>query len=610
MISHSRQDASRRALNIIWNAAGRYNFEPPFLAFRSDGTSDSYFNMMIGLADKWLGSSGLESFFRLYSGCREAAEFDELLWLGLENCLFEKEVRERPVLLRLRRERGEQFFRDQQQMSRQQMQLQSMRVYDQQQARWAFVTGRPLPLMNQRGKALAEALRFSGDLDSRGVLTEMSRILKEFFRFSAEEHAASSGGALGRKIQSLFRKLDTNRRLKPDVLLIRNGGALAETEDGIHLRWEDAGRAPADSSSRARDLAYIRSCFGECSLPEAVLHAMEQEVCSGHDAACRLWFTVSVAGDLHPGKEDEAGHLQSGKEDGAGAVPTDPKLAREAADTVRRAAAQYASNLHYYESNQLLISESIRKLSGELETVFSSMMKHLPEPSRTGSLNASKAYRAKLLNDPKIFLRDGETEENPCRVHILLDASQSRMHSQERIASEAYILAESLERAHVPVELTIFRSLRGFTVLNRIKSFSERDCRQAFRYFAGGWNRDALALKAMHYLIREQDLSSDHRHLLLVLTDASPSDAEPFSENGKPGSRLYEGIPAVEDAGLAAAALRRDGILTAAVFHGSSSHMENVSRIYGKEYVRIRNIGHLAAGFLDLIQMLLQEQGF
>ena len=170
MISHSRQDASRRALNIIWNAAGRYNFEPPFLAFRSDGTSDSYFNMMIGLADKWLGSSGLESFFRLYSGCREAAEFDELLWLGLENCLFEKEVRERPVLLRLRRERGEQFFRDQQQMSRQQMQLQSMRVYDQQQARWAFVTGRPLPLMNQRGKALAEALRFSGDLASRGVL--------------------------------------------------------------------------------------------------------------------------------------------------------------------------------------------------------------------------------------------------------------------------------------------------------------------------------------------------------------------------------------------------------------------------------------------------------
>ncbi len=614
MISSGRSGSTRRALNLIWNAAGRYGFEPPFLAFRSDGSPDSYFNMVIGLAEKWFSLSEIEAFFRLYSGCREAAEFDELLWLGLENCVYEKEVRERPVLLNLRKERGELFFREQQTMSRQQMQLQRMRVYNQQQARWAAVTGRPLPLLNAKGKALSEALRFSGELDTAGVITSMKEVLKEFFGFDAEGHSSSSallhGGFL-----SFFRKLDTNNKLKPDVLLIRSGGALAESDDGVHLRWEDAGRAPADSRQAEEDLAYIRSCFGECKLSEAALSEMERELCTGHDASCRLWFSdAAFAGDHEGGSPAAMEHAaveHAAVEHAAVENEAGDHVARSHAtvdeDNRRRAEAQHASNLRFYEEHKLLVSESIRKLSSELETVFASYLKHLPEPARAGRLDSVKAYRADLLGDTKIFLREGEEEENPCRIHILLDASQSRMHTQERIAAEAYILAESMRRAHVPAEVLMFRSLRGFTVLSELKAFSDRDCKKVFQYYAGGWNRDALAFKAMHSLIRSQDASPDHRHLLLVLTDASPSDSQPFSDNKKPGSRLYEGIPAVDDAGHAISALRKDGIAAAAVFHGSTSHMENVSRIYGRDYVRVRNIGHLAAGFLDLLQMLLQE---
>ena len=40
MIKRHYSGAQRRALNIIWNAAGRYDFETPFMAFYPNGKPD------------------------------------------------------------------------------------------------------------------------------------------------------------------------------------------------------------------------------------------------------------------------------------------------------------------------------------------------------------------------------------------------------------------------------------------------------------------------------------------------------------------------------------------------------------------------------------------
>ena len=45
----------RRAVNLIWAAAGEYGFEPKFLAMKTDGTPDFYMNFVIGLVYKWFG---------------------------------------------------------------------------------------------------------------------------------------------------------------------------------------------------------------------------------------------------------------------------------------------------------------------------------------------------------------------------------------------------------------------------------------------------------------------------------------------------------------------------------------------------------------------------
>ena len=44
-----------------------------------------------------------------------------------------------------------------------------------------------------------------------------------------------------------------------------------------------------------------------------------------------------------------------------------------------------------------------------------------------------------------------------------------------------------------------------------------------------------------------------------------------------------------------------------AVFHGNTTHLENVNRIYGHAYVRIQKANQLAQGVSDLLLMLLRE---
>ncbi|MBR3164919.1 MAG: hypothetical protein IKF16_01935, partial [Lachnospiraceae bacterium] len=134
MIKKQYSGSARRARNIIWNAAGRYDFEPPFMAFYPNGAPDLYFDMVVGFTDKWLDLPKIWAFFEEYETDRRAEEFDEFLWLGLENCVYEKEVQERPILADLRRARAEEFYREQQNLSRQQMEYQSMPVYTQQEA--------------------------------------------------------------------------------------------------------------------------------------------------------------------------------------------------------------------------------------------------------------------------------------------------------------------------------------------------------------------------------------------------------------------------------------------------------------------------------------------
>ena len=85
----------RRALNLIWTAAGEYGFEPEFLAFTQNGQPDLYMNSIIGYVRKWYAGPELNELFSTVGNALLRETFDGVVWIGLENCAYEREVKGR-----------------------------------------------------------------------------------------------------------------------------------------------------------------------------------------------------------------------------------------------------------------------------------------------------------------------------------------------------------------------------------------------------------------------------------------------------------------------------------------------------------------------------------
>ena len=111
-----------------------------------------------------------------------------------------------------------------------------------------------------------------------------------------------------------------------------------------------------------------------------------------------------------------------------------------------------------------------------------------------------------------------------------------------------------------------------------------------------------MALRAMGDLLTVFPGTAP-RHLLLVLTDASPNDSlrvQASSEN--PFGHDYGDAFGVQDTAAEVRALRAKGIHVSAVFMGESSSASHAAVIYGKELARIKGIDQLAKAAGILIQ--------
>ena len=128
-------------------------------------------------------------------------------------------------------------------------------------------------------------------------------------------------------------------------------------------------------------------------------------------------------------------------------------------------------------------------------------------------------------------------------------------------------------------------------------------------YLASGWNRDGLALRAAGDLLQYAPGPAP-RHLLIVLTDASPNDSRripPSAEN--PLGCGYEDAAGVADTAAQVRALQRMGIRVSAVFMGEDSSAGAAAQIYGKNMARIRGMDQLARAAGRLIQNEIRELG-
>ena len=118
----------------------------------------------------------------------------------------------------------------------------------------------------------------------------------------------------------------------------------------------------------------------------------------------------------------------------------------------------------------------------------------------------------------------------------MLDASASRLEYQELISCQGYVIAKSLQKCGIPVQVYSYLSIRGFTVMNRFLQYSDGisgDCRSLFRYFAAGWNRDGLALRGAGELMHS---SPARNKILIILTDRKSQRRSPAFPWDHPGA--------------------------------------------------------------------------
>ena len=382
-------------------------------------------------------------------------------------------------------------------------------------------------------------------------------------------------------LASLMTRTMPTQMIKTDRVTVEHSGAVDASGGGVHA---DKRLAHITLRQRAEeDRAYIESCFGRSLYPPERLRKAEQELCTGEHLGCHLWFASGV-----PSPEQAP-------------TPEAKHLAEQAQLQAERNRAYYSKNLELHRSVVLRLTEQIRNCI---------LVHQQPNArvARSGNLDPERVWRT-VMDDDRVF-RCAEEENHPSfTVDLLLDASASRLHCQEVIAAQGSILAQSLAACGIPVRVSCFSSLRGYTVLRVLKGFKEKSLQGICQYFASGWNRDGLALRAAGDLI-DFDPGPAARHLLILLTDASPNDSRRIPPSpDDPLGRDYGGSAGVEDAAAEVRALQRKGLRVSAVFMGEDASAADASRIYGKNMARIRGMDQLARAAGRLIQNEIRELG-
>lgn len=618
------EDERKRAENLVWTAAGDYAFTPDFLSFTEDGRADLYMNLVIGLAHKWLGRP-TEALLEEVSESRRAAILSDTLWLGIESYVYARELPSRPALAALRVEHAEAYFARLQNLNRQQWMAENKRLLDQQTIRWSRVLGRKMRVYAPDRRALAATLELDPALSADEVAATLRAILTRFFAYRGEAEVKPVHIRLNAVEAWILQHVFRTEHQHTDTLMMKNtyaanaSAATPVASDGKH------GGAGATG-----ERAYITACFGRSLYTDEELQQLEARLCVGGHRGCHVYVTDGKFGT----DSSRGGFFDS-----------------ETAKVRQDSAQQELANRRFFESEGELARSLVRRLSARLELTLSDLRENVAVHAPMGRLDPVRAWRMPIVHDPDVFEKQRPEREMPLDVTLLLDASASRMQMQEQLAAEAWILAEALKNCHVPAAVWNFRSLRGFTVLEKIKDFSERDCTHLFHFYAAGWNRDGLGLRlAAEELLhgsrrsfaaeaRNTDIPADgaleaqkttmsagysdvrnhsmpgaggshgdRKHILIVLTDASPDDSTRLSSCEKyPFGAAYEGRPAVEDAADAIAEMRAQGILVYGLFLGRTENLGNLSLMYGHHQVRIHDIGQLARAAGEIFTKAVEE---
>lgn len=558
----------KRAYNQIWNAAANYGFLPDFRFYTPEGKADVYWNTIIGLARRHYDYDQLKKLFRGLEQEEEAGEYENLVWLGLENALVARERDMRPVLPEMQKAYARQF-------------LERFGKNGTEDDRFfeflALAHYRRVLGLEQKAsrydRNLLDELEFSPELDTEELVREIRRLLEKWFRIRAEEKRHEH------RLPNLPFLPHSEKRKRGDGKLRRFGTGLAEhphpTDGGDELPQDWIERKSGLTEEELR--AFMAEKFGRSLLNEKQMAELEKKLCSGNHKNCRLHITKGGAAEMHIRNAFEA--LQKEREE-----------------------AQIAHNRAVFRQNEASNRIAIQKLTEKIQNSVLLYLRPYTVRSESGELEGGRIWRALNLDDRNVFRRTENADAGEVSVDILLDASTSQKGRLESISGQAFCIAEALTRCRIPCRVMSFCSMTGYTVLRIFRDYHEETKNSSiFEYVSNGCNRDGLAVRTVHHLMNES--SCEHR-LLIVLSDVKPQDIVRFREREDEEYLPYEQDYGIRDTAFEVRRARADGIAVICVFTGDDDDLPAARTVYGRDFARIRSIDQLA----DTVGLLIQNQ--
>ena len=490
----------------------------------------------------------------------------------MENAVYQREAPHRPALPSLRRSYARRAVALDQNADPSDL----LAVLE--NAHFRRALGQPDPPLLPRDRRMLDELEFSGDLDGPAIAARALDFLHAYFHFTPGETQAQEAEAKKRHRPLFAFRRRSEADLLPSVRAFGHGFGehLVKGQGGgpdampVQRRLTDYNLAQTEAALRK----YMRAYFGAPLYSQQELAGLEQELCVDEHRGCHLYY--ATGDDTHE------------------------KLKGYVAAQRRNALRQMELNRQAYEADATRHRTSIRRLTARIRNAMLAYLQPTPVRAASGALDAGRIWRGVYLDDDKVFTRILQSDPGELSVDILLDASSSQIDRQAVVAAQGDMIAESLTRCHIPVRVSSFCSLSGYTVVTRYRDYFETDKNERiFNYFTTGCNRDGLAVRALARGL--EDSPSEHK-LVILLSDVKPNDVIQMNHGGSFVD--YAGDNGIQNTAMEIRALTYKGIQVMCVFTGKDDDLPAAHTIYGRNFARIRSLDQ----FADTVGALIQNQ--
>lgn len=545
-----------RIYNQIYNGAKSYNFKPPLVGFNLSGNPDFYTNLIIGLSIKYFGKDTIDKLFSLRENNKNRDRFDLFAIYLLEDICYKREYQNRPHIKTLRYDYAREFLADKNDLRRRNLALKENLYYSLIMKKCSDILGIKYKL-SEKENQIYNNFSLDSSTNSMNLSCKILYLFKKYLNFSEKKKYISPLN-ISFSLFNIKGAYQLERSNRADIFKNKNASTNNFIEKFVAQR----------RNSKREEI--IRT-FG---IP---LFSLEKE----------LLINEMCAVDKH-----KKSHVYFTKGETTNSYDIINSLNQKARER----------NYTYYKENENKNKRIINRLAQNIKLSLNSINDADTYTAKEGILVGSIARRSKIGNNPKIFSKKTYDDKDTFRVTILLDGSNSLLYKQEIVASEAYILSMALSKNNVNHRIISYSTVNDYTALTFLKAFGEKtNINKIFSYKTIGFNRDGLAMRAISSITEKKAKNE----LLLILTDASPSDIKPLITEGFSLNKPYKGQAALTDYKDEINQLRKKNIKIAALIH--KDNPENAAYLFYKDFVRINDLNNLANAGARLIKNQIKK---